>query len=186
MNGLSSTIEYSLPSVSTRHVFSDHDMTSIKNLYSRLFSVPIASLFVPKTYMQYSTMKINNKQIGTFSSLSSNASIVLALWIPVLTSSGVSGEPEKRPARVNFFVKHSVQVGDMQHTIISVCVSWFKKHPHNTEYGKPVTVWEPDTFEIDSRYHIIPIQFIAHRTVSLIDTIDGLGNALFVIPCINF
>lgn len=29
MNGLSKTIEYSLPSVSTRHVFSDHDLTSI-------------------------------------------------------------------------------------------------------------------------------------------------------------
>ena len=104
----------------------------------------------------------------------------------MLTSPGVSDEPEKRPVRVNFFAKHSIQVGDVQHTIISVCVSWFKKHPHNTDYGKPVTVWEPDTFETDSRYHIIPIQFIACRTVSLIDEIDGLGNALFIIPIINF
>ena len=38
MNGLSKTIEYSLPSVSTRHIFSDHDLTSIKDLYSRLLS----------------------------------------------------------------------------------------------------------------------------------------------------
>ena len=66
------------------------------------------------------------------------------------------------------------------------CMSWLKKHPHNTDYGKPITVWEPDTFETDSRYHIIPIQFIACRTVSLIDEIDGLGNALFIIPIINF
>ena len=186
MNGLSKTIEYCLPSVCTRHVFSDHDLTSIKKLYSRLFSVPQSSLTVPTTYMQYSNVRIKNKQIGTFSSMSSNASIVLALWIPMLTSPGVSDEPEKRPVRVNFFAKHSIQVGDVQHTIISVCVSWFKKHPHNTDYGKPVTVWEPDTFETDSRYHIIPIQFIACRTVSLIDEIDGLGNALFIIPIINF
>ena len=74
--------------------FSDHDLTNIKSLYSRLFSVPLVSLIVMTTYMQYSTMKIKDKQIGTFSSMSSNASIVLALWIPVLTSSGVSGEPE--------------------------------------------------------------------------------------------
>ena len=106
--------------------------------YSRLFSVPQSLLTVPTTYMQYSNVKIKNKQIGTFSSMSS-VSIVLALWIPMLTSSGVSDEPEKPPVRVNFFAKHSIQVGDVQHTIISVCVSWFKKHPHNTDYGKPVT-----------------------------------------------
>ena len=80
----------------------------------------------------------------------------------------------------------NIQVNDMQHTIISVCISWFKQHPHNTEREKPVTIREPDTFETDSQYHIIPIQFIACRTVSLIDEIGGLGNALFIIPCINF
>ena len=27
-----------------------------------------------------------------------------------------SDDAEKRPARVNFFAKHSIQVGDVQHT----------------------------------------------------------------------
>ena len=35
--------------------------------------------------------------------------------------------------------------------------------------------------------HLIPVQFIRRRTVSLIDIFDeNLGNALFVIPCIGF
>ena len=55
-----------------------------------------------------------------------------------------------------------------------------------TLYEKPITVWEPDTFETDYHHSVIPIQFIASRTVSLIDEVDGLGSALFVIPCINF
>ena len=38
----------------------------------------------------------------------------------IIRSIGVLDEPEKRPVRVNFFAKHSIQVGDVQHTIISV------------------------------------------------------------------
>ena len=45
-----------------------------------------------------------------------------------------------------------------------------------------VTVWEPDTSETDYHHSVIPIQFIAIRTVSLLDEIDGLGN---VIQCIK-
>ena len=35
--------------------------------------------------------------------------------------------------------------------------------------------------------HLMPVQFIRRHTVSLIDIFDvNLGNALFVIPCIDF
>ena len=74
--------------------------------------------------------KLNSKQIGSFSSVSSNTSVVLALWNSMRSLN--FDDVEKRPVRVNFFAKHSIQVSDVQHTVISVCVSWFKKHVHNT------------------------------------------------------
>ena len=189
LNGIAKNVEYSLPTVSSKHAFSDSDLTGIKHLYSRLFSVPETSVNVSSTYVQYTTLKINNKQFGSYSSISSNTSIVLALWTPsMFTSESSTGtsEVEKRPVRINFFARHSVIVNDVHHTFISVCVSWFKPHLHKNLYGKPITVWEPDTFENDFCYRIIPIQFIVCRTASLLDEIDGLGHALFVCPCIDF
>ena len=84
--------------------------------------------------MQYSTVKINNEQIGTYSSMSSSSSVVLVLWLQTPASSVAA---EKRPVRVNFFAQHYIRVGDTQHSVMSVCVSWFNKHVHNSRYGKP-------------------------------------------------
>ena len=52
-------------------------------------------------------------------------------------------------------------------------------------YGKPITVWENDLFETGV-YNLLPVQFILSRTVSLIDNVEELGNALLVVPCIEF
>ena len=55
---------------------------------------------------------------------------------------------------------------------------WFAKNPHQSVCGKPVTVWEHDTFETST---FLPGSFIKCRTVSLVDKLnDDYGNVLFV------
>ena len=54
-------------------------------------------------------------------------------------------------------------------------------------YGKPITVWEHDLFELYGIYNILPVQFIKCRTVSLVDKVSETNlNALLVCPCIEF
>ena len=166
----------------TRYVFSDIEIKRMQNLYSKIFNVSASFINIPSVYLRYSTMKVTYKRLGSSSNISSNASIVLVLWATDPSFSDV----EKRPAQINYFVKHAIEIDNVQYSLISVCVSWFKEHLHNSHYGNPVTVWEPDVFETTFSYDLLPVNFIACRTVSLIDEIDDLGNALFVVPCINF
>lgn len=50
------------------------------------------------------------------------------------------------------------------------------------EYGKPVTVWECDLFEMPGIHSIIPIQFIQCRIVTPIDKIfEHDPSVLFVV-----
>ena len=59
------------------------------------------------------------------------------------------------------------------------CLSWFKYHPQNTTFGKLLTVWYSDIFEIGGICSLIPVQFIKCRTVALVDKLDG-ESVLFV------
>lgn len=92
-----------------------------------------------------------------------------------------------RPARINYFVKHTVIINNkpLGHLLFSAI--WFKKHQQNNVFGKPISVWECDLFDIPSVSSIIPVHFIKCRTVSLTDVLDSnYGNALFVTPCVDF
>ena len=71
---------------------------------------------------------------------------------------------EERPARINYFASHSITVQGSQHDTVLFSASWFKYHPSKNVYGKPVTVWECDIFEVFG---------------------NGV-SALLVCPCIDF
>ena len=115
--------------------FLDHDLTSIKKLPD-FSSVPQPSLTVPATYMQYSNVKIKNKL---------ELSLVCLLMLQLFSLYGypcLHHQEYRMSQRNDQYVLTfllNIQVGDVQHRIVSVCVSWFKKHPHNTDNGKPVT-----------------------------------------------
>ena len=79
------------------------------------------------------------------------------------------------------FHKHSVNVRGESHIIILVALSWFKYHPKNSDFGKPIN----DLFENDGIHSLIPIDYIVCRCVALIDKLDG-ESVLFVSPCIDF
>ena len=91
----------------------------------------------------------------------------------------------KRPVRINCFAYHTLKVNGKIYEHSLMCCSWFQLHPNKDTYGKPVTIWEDSLFEI-SVYNILPLQFIVSQTISLVDNIGELGNALVVVPYIDF
>ena len=108
-------------------------------------------------------------------------------WHQSFSSDSNSMESEERPAKVNYFIKHTITISNHSATVLLFSASWFKHHQKNNHFGRPMSVWECDLFDDPEVSHLIPVQFIRRRTVSLVDVFDDtLGSALFVIPCIDF
>ena len=138
-----------LPSYFSRGVFSSHEIEGLKELYSRLYSVPILDIQIPLCYRKYRTIKLDQTLIGSHKSQSSNSSLVLAFWSQELFGSPSSGaDNEERPVRINYLANPSISVQSTQHNVSLFSASLFKTHPSKHTYGKPVTVWQCDLFEV--------------------------------------
>lgn len=130
--------------------------------------------------MKYKEVTLNGKVIGAYNSRSKNSSVVMCTWDPVLSLTyNASQVQEERPARVNYFAKHTVCVEEKRFTHLLFSAAWFKHHPKQLSCGSPISVWQCDIFDLS------PVS--KSRTVSLVDVLDNTyGQALFVIPCIDF
>lgn len=159
----------------------------LRTVYSIIYSTPPSSIQVNSAFLKHQAVTINGKCLGSYKTRRSASSIVLAAWTPCLfgLSDTASCVHEDRPIRINFFAKHSVVFRDTTDVHLLVCASWFKHHPRKSNLGKPVSVWECDLFETSGTYSTVPVQLIRSRTVTLIDTLDGM-SAMFVTPCIDF
>ena len=72
-------------------------------------------------------------------------------------------------------------------THLLVSLSWYSRHPLRNHYGKPLSVWEFDMFEMPGIYSYVPVQFIVSRMVSLVDKINECyPSVLFIIPLVDF
>ena len=157
-----------LPHSFTRAVFDSYEMDKLLELFTILHPASV-NCQISSLYKKYSTVVKGGKAFGNFKSRSKNSSIILA---------ELNGE--SRPARINYFAKVSTLIDGTSDTPILVCLSWFKNHVQKMVCGKPVTVWEHDSFEL---CNFIPIEKISSRTVSLVDKLDDVfGNVLFVSP----
>ena len=185
-------IDLSFPSHSSKGILSRNEKEGLIELYSRLYSVQSSSVEIPSSYVKYREVTLNGKLIGTRNSRSKNSSIVMSAWVvPLLLKEKNTTSPapslKERPVCIEFFIKHTVHIQQKSLAHILFSASWFKEHSRQTSFGSPITVWESDIFESSIVSSLIPIQFIKSRTVSLIDTLDdSLGQAMFVIPIIDF
>lgn len=153
----------------------------LKNLYSAIYSKPIADICVCSTFHKYLTVKLGSNSIGSHKSRSHTSSILMAQWNSSFF--GLNSGTEIRPLQINYFAKHSVSIGACTHTHLLVFVKWFSHHPKKSVCGKPVTVWEHELFDIE---HFIPFQLLRFRTVSVIDKLsDSDGHVLFVSPLLD-
>ena len=171
-----------LPPHSARGTFSVAEREELRKLYSKLYKTPFESMVVNCSFVKYRNIFMYGKQVGSHNSRSRNSSVVMCHYDSLLPKSSKSD----RPARINYFAKHTVLIGDKSITHLLFSASFFKIHPQQTELGQPLSIWECDIFE-SPEISILPVHFIKCRTVSLVDVFgDSYGNVLLVIPCVNF
>ena len=84
---------------------------------------------------------------------------------------------------MNSFLLHHISVDGTHLDHMLVSRSWFQFHPQMNYAGKPLSIWCHNLFEGGS--HIIPIQFIKSRVVSVQSKIND-ETVLVVCPCTDF
>lgn len=193
----SSDLQLHVPSHFSRQSFSTSDVDTLKELYSKLYPNSAISN-VSTLFFRYSSIKVRGKLLGCHESRSASSSIVIVSWdcklfgAPVAEASTLSEfelaqDNLERPARINFFAKHSITVCGRTLTHMLVSLSWFKYHPQKNSCGKPASLWCCDIFEPAGLHSYIPVQFVRSRTISLVENIrEGLESVLIVCPCIDF
>lgn len=169
--------QQSVPKYSSRGIFTQVQIVGLKQLYSELIGIPESDIEVPATFVKYQQVTVHGKLIGACKSRSKSSSLVLAMQ-----KQGM----EERPASVKYFAKHIVTIQSIQHTFLLFHCWWHKPRIDKNQFGKPVTIWESDVYELDDHYSIIPIQTITCRTISLVDKLPSGETVLFVSPCIDF
>lgn len=133
------------------------------------FEVEIASICSSYPYVTY-----NGQILGTFKSRAASSSIVM-------TKCFNSGhESPSQAGRIINIYKHSVYIKGVIKEHLLLYMSWYERHPENSCYGKPVSIWYNNFFQT---YDVIPIQMVVSRTVSLIGKFYDDTTVIFVVPC---
>ena len=166
--------QHQFPKHSQWGVFTQSEVDGLKLLYSELANVSSSSIDIPLKYQQ---VTVYGKVLGSYTCRSAASSVVMAVRNPVTA---------ERPAQVNCFARHTVTIADTQHTLLLFRASWYKPHRNKDAYGKPITVWERDIYELPDSRSIVPIQFITSRTISLTDKLPCGETVLLVCPCVDF
>ena len=178
-----------LPKHHTMSTFDTFQLQCLKKMYSSLYCIQEEDVIINSAYQKYVFATLNGKVLGRYKSRSKSSSIVIASWNPQMFCHNYPEEYDscfERPVRIEFFAQHTVTLQTKAHTHLLFSALWFKPHPKKDFYGKPLTVWEPDIYELSGVNSLIPVQFIRKRTASLVDRIDCSGSVLFVCPLIHF
>ena len=167
-----SDMQISLPKNYQRCVFSSSAIEDIRQLYSKLYDVPIADIELNSSYQKYSHATVNGKTVGSYRNIRHTSQVVIAKWVFALFQRDTQAlqtpctDLEYRPA--NFIARHAATVSGTTVIHILFSASWFKPHPHMNWCGKPITIWENDVFELSGISSMIPIQLIQRLFILLI------------------
>ena len=172
-------------------VMDDGNYEDLKQMYHILLDKEdtVQDIFVPKTYLQTSTMEFNGEIHDSRSSPSPRANHIMASWF--MDGSIVQEVNEFRPAVIEFFMKHCIEVthtnGDTNfHTLVLACVSWFKPHEKKNCLHPPLQVWCKSLFEEDCPAMFLPVGRIRCRFCPIPGEVNLVGsqkeNVLIVNP----
>ena len=165
------------------------EVQELSKLYSALYSVSPSEIDATSSFLKYQSCCICSKVVGLFKSHSAASSHVMVCWDskvfgPSPGNCSSAQDQELRPAQSNYFAKDTVNMQGNICTHLLVSLSWFKHHPLENLYGKPMSIWEPDLFEMAGVHSIIPVQFICCRAITLLDKVNEYDPT--VIPCVDF
>ena len=148
-------------------VMNDADNMDLKEMYNILLNnANIQDIHVPKTYLEASTVEVYGEIYDSKSSSSPRASHIISSWF----SEGniVNDINEYRPAVIEYFMKHCVEIKHMNgeltsETYLLACVSWFQRHEKRNTLHSPMEVWCRNVFEEDGPASFLPVGRISCR-----------------------
>lgn len=124
----SERLKYSLPSHSSRGIFSVAEQEQLINLYSKLYNLPHSSIEVNRAFIKYREITLNSKPLGAINSRSKHSSVVMCNWNLTPSPESLATSLE-RPVRIEYFVKHTILLGEENKTHLLFSASWFNPFP---------------------------------------------------------
>ena len=139
----------------------------------------ISDIFVPKTYLQATSMEVYGEICDSTSSPSPRARHIISSWFCKGTIIGDANE--FRPAVIEYFLKQCIQVRQRNGNLISetyllACVSWFKPHEKKYSLHSPLEVWCKSDFEPDGPASFLPVGRISCRFCPIEGEITLVGR----------
>ena len=162
-------------------VIDDGNYDDLKQMYHILLGNEdnTRDIFVPMTYLQTSTMEIYGEIYDSRSSPLPQANHIMASWF--VDGSIVKDVNEFRPAVIEYFMKHCIEVTDRNgdtnfHMLLLACVSWYKPHEKKNCLHPPLEVCCKSVFEEDCPAMFLPVGRISCRFCPIQGEVNLVGS----------
>ena len=119
-----------LPKHYVRGIFDSSELLLLDQLYTHLYSVGSSDIEIPSSFFKYTSIRIFTNVLEAYKSRSSSSCVVMALWDSTFfinSHDNLASEKKFRPARINFFVKHTVSIKGK----FTICTCLFHSHGTN-------------------------------------------------------
>ena len=149
-----------LPTKYTISTFSETEMGVLSKIYHQVFPSVFnqdESLYLPRSYRKllYVTIKGQKVKAGQYVRAKSVFPFTNSGTPPIRT---VFTDPDIRPAKIHYFISHSIQVSDTEcSTHAFALASWPMQHPLQHPIGKPFEVWCSSLYESCPNNCILPV-----------------------------
>ena len=153
--------------------FSEYQTNILCNIYLKVSPLLCASYF-PKTFHKMTSVTIDGQKVKT-------DQYILAKYVFQFSTSNSSFVA--RPAKVNYIIKHSMQVnGNIINTMFAA-VSWPMHHPLQHRLGRPYELWCVSAYEVCNKNMFIPLSHFLTLLLTAEQFIDG-QHVLITVPLI--
>lgn len=165
--------------------FSVDEMEAFVSVYCRAFPMILdkypAELSLPKSFKKMLSGTVNGQKIKAGQYV--NAKNVFQFSSQATSVHTVFSDPTVRPAKVLYFLLHSVVIDDDITQNAFAVVEWPKDHPLKNCIGKPFEVWCSTLTEISSVNFVVPISNIVSILLTAEIVIEN-ENVLVTVPLI--
>ena len=154
--------------------FSEPEVNMLSNVYREVYDLNGVEHF-SHSYQKMTSVTIKGQKV------TSGQYILAESVFPF----SCSATPSLRPAKVEYFFKHSVLVKEfdcVDH--VFVAVQWPMYHPFQSYIGKPYEIWCASAYETSDKNFIVPLDNIITVLLTACQIIED-QNVLVTVPLIS-
>ena len=148
--------------------FHEEEIEILTEIYHTLFPSLFSEsqdLYLPQCFKKMNSISINGKKLRTGQYiLAKNVFDFPRLANSSTPVSTVFSDANARPAKIEYFLLHSVEISDTKFiTNAFAVVNWPMRHSAQHHLGKPYEVWCYSVFETCNKNHFLPLDnFVAY------------------------